>query len=314
MTESDGLSAAIQRALCEFDLREPQVEILDDSSHCTARISTPDGEFFLKLLAAENSETQLQSRMEFADFLRNGGLAIPGVVESRTGERFVRGSEGACERLAVLSRWIDGETLGDRTDDHWIDSFGRLLGRLHILSQEFSPTDCHALRRWDEIYAPAGEGWLPSFLACSPFNDEEKVVVERALARTRTIADRLTNDRTTYGLIHADFHGDNLIFDGRTIWIVDLDDVGWGHYLFDITWPAILFAKHHPDSGDFLPRFLRGYESVRPLSVAETRLLPEFLLAAGIGALEMIHTSPAANDSPIARAWYTFILDWLRTH
>ena len=76
----------------------------------------------------------------------------------------------------------------------------------------------------------------------------------------------------------------------------------------------MLFAKHHPDAGEFLQPLLRGYERIRPLSVAEKELLPEFQVAAGIGAVEMVDTSPLVNDDHVANEWFDFAVRWLRRH
>jgi len=241
-----------------------------------------------------------------------------------------------------------GRTLGDRIETDWIEKCSELLARLHLRSQLYDPPADFHVRAWDEVYAPREEGWLRSFLASSTLDEDAKEIIERAAAQTRTLDLRLPKDRQNYWLIHADFHGDNLIFDGETTWIVDLDDVGWGHFLFDVAWSSVLFAKHHPGSDGALKPLLRGYERVRPLSsplkkgtvpvgsvdlsrknhsserdsplfqqaasVTQIELLPEFQLAAGIGALEMIHTSPLANDDPLANEWFDFAVRWLQTH
>jgi Ser/Thr protein kinase RdoA (MazF antagonist) len=105
-----------------------------------------------------------------------------------------------------------------------------------------------------------------------------------------------------------------LIFDGKTVWIVDLDDFGWGHFLFDVACSTVLFAKHHPDADEFLEPLIEGYERIRPLSVAEKGLLPAFQVAAGIAAVEMVTTSPLADGDPVAREWLDFSIRWLRRH
>jgi Ser/Thr protein kinase RdoA (MazF antagonist) len=155
---------------------------------------------------------------------------------------------------------------------------------------------------------------LRDFLVNSPLDREAKQIIEKAAARMRTLVSRVPNQRQSFGLIHADFHGDNLIFDGERIWIVDLDDIGWGHFLFDVAWPSVLFAKHHPGAGEFLEPLLRGYERVGPLNSTEKLQLPEFQIAAGIGALEMVATSHLASDAPVAIEWFDFAVGWLREH
>lgn len=311
---ADDTTELIQLALNEFDLRTPRVELLNSTDHCNAKVVTERGNFFLKILANDHTETHLRSRLQFTDFLRDDGIPIAEAIETKTGRRFARVFVGGDERLGILSQWIDGETLGDHTDEPWIERCGELLARLHVRSQVFDPPDGFEVRAWDEVYAASEDGWLCSFLADSPVDDAANEVIKESAARTRTIDTRLPKDGQTYGLIHADFHGENLIFDGQNIWIVDLDDVGWGHFLFDVAWPAVMFAKHHPDAGGLLEPFLQGYERMRPLSVREKELLPEFLLAAGIGALEMIDSSPMANDSPKAQEWLRSVVEWLQRH
>jgi Ser/Thr protein kinase RdoA (MazF antagonist) len=310
----DDPTEIIQRVLNEFELRSPVVKLLTSTDHCNAKIVTESDSYFLKILASGSTEAQLHSRLQFADFLRDGGLPIPALVETWNGRRFATTSIADEKRLGVLSRWIDGETLDDRSEANWRERCGELLARLHVRSQSFDPPDDFEVRAWDEVYAPREEGWFRSFLGNSPLDDEAKEIIEKAAARTRTLDSRLPKNRQNYWLIHADFHGGNQIFDGETIWIVDLEDVGWGHLLFDVAWSAVLFAKHHPGSGGSLEPLLRGYERIRPLTVAEIALLPEFQLAAGIGLIEMIHASPVANDDPLAHEWFDFAIRWLQTY
>ena len=310
----DDPTELIHLALNEFELRNPRVELLDSIDHCNAKVVTERDTFFLKILESGHTETGLHSRLHFAEFLRDGGLSIPSTIATKTGRRFATVCVGSEKRQAVMYRWVEGETLGRHAEEHWIERCGELLARLHIRSQEFEALDGIEFRSWEEVCVPSEDGWLCQFLANSPLDVSKKEIIETAAAQARSINARLPRDRQNYGLIHADFHGDNLIFDGETIWIVDLDDVGWGHFLFDVAWPAVMFAKRHPDASEFLEPFLRGYERTRPLSIGEKELLPEFLLAAGLGALEMVDSSPIANDSPKAQEWLKSVVKWLQRH
>jgi Ser/Thr protein kinase RdoA (MazF antagonist) len=309
----DDTSEIIRQVLAEFALSNSVVELLDSTDHCNARIVTASGSYFLKVLAAGSAEAGLLSRLHFADFLREGGLPIPMPLQTTSGRRFAITIFAGQQRLGVLYPWIEGETLGDCTDAHWIEQSGELLARLHIRAQSFDPADDFEVQAWDKVYAPEEDGWLRTFLLDAPLDDAARKIIEQAAARTRFLDSQVPRDRCNYWLIHSDFHGDNQIFDGERIWIVDLDDVGWGHLLFDVAWSALLFAKHHPDCGESLDPLLRGYERIRPLAVTERELLPEFQLAAGIGALEMVHTSPIENNDPIAIAWFDFMVKRLRT-
>ena len=300
--------------LDEFGVHSPSIKRLDSSDHYSAKVVTESGSYFLKILANGCSKASLRSQLQFADYLRNGGLPIPVALESNAGQRIASVRVAGVERLGVLSQWVEGETLGDRLDARSLEMRGQLLARLHIRSQFYDPPEDFSVREWDEVYAPSQESWLRCFLAELPVDGEANQIIEQAAARMRTICSRLQKTREAYGLIHGDYHGDNLIFDGETIWIVDLDDFGWGHFLFDVAWPTVLFAKHHPDADDSLEPLIRGYERIRPLSVAEKGLLPAFQVAAGIAAVEMVITSPLADGHPVARDWLDFSIRWLRRH
>lgn len=139
-----------------------------------------------------------------------------------------------------MSGWIDGDTPGPKAKDGQVERCGELLARLHVRSQQFDPPDECKFRVWDDVYINAENEWLIQFLSSSPVSETNKKILKQAASRTKRISAGLPQDRRNYGLIHADIHGDNLIFDGETTWIVDLDDVGWGHFLFDVAWLAVI--------------------------------------------------------------------------
>lgn len=304
----------IQRMLVEYELSHSHVELLHSTDHFNAKIVTKSEIYFLKILGVGYSEARLTSQFRFTDFLRDGGLSIPAPVATVAGRRFARLGVDDGRRLGALFPWIEGETLGDRVENHWLERCGELLARLHVQAQRFEPPPEFETSSWDEVYAPPDGGWLDSILAELPIDSEGRAIIRQVVSRTRDLVLLLQCDRESYGLIHADFHGENLIFDGKDIWIVDCEDFGWGHLLFDVAWSALLFAKHHPNSKASFDSFRKGYERIRPLSSTEIELLPVFQLAAGICALEMIDTSSVEHEDPVSIAWFDFIIRWLQSN
>jgi Ser/Thr protein kinase RdoA (MazF antagonist) len=137
----DDPTEIIQRMLNEFELCSPVVELLTSTDHCNAKIVTESDSYFLKVLASGTTEAQLHSRLQFADFLREGGLPIPALVETWNGRRFATTSIADEKRLGVLSRWIDGETLDDRSEANWRESAelplrtsSRAIGSCHLMT------------------------------------------------------------------------------------------------------------------------------------------------------------------------------------
>ena len=169
----------VQLVLNEFELRNPIVELLDSIDHRNAKVVTDSGNYFLKILVSDHTEAGLHSRLHFAGFLRDGGLSVPPTIATKTGLRSASVCVGSEKRQAVMYQWIDGETLGRHAVEQWVERCGELLARLHIRSQEYNPPDGLEFRPWDDVYAPAEDGWLRQFLAYSPLDDPEKEVIER---------------------------------------------------------------------------------------------------------------------------------------
>ena len=85
-------------------------------------------------------------------------------------------------------------------------------------------------------------------------------------------------DRDTYGLIHFDFELDNLIWQGRTVQMLDFDDCSRGWYAADI---AFALRDHFDAGGDLhatgMRAFLGGYAAHTPLADEQIAQIPLFL-------------------------------------
>ncbi len=90
---------------------------------------------------------------------------------------------------------------------------------------------------------------------------------------------RFHSGELPHGLIHADLFPENILFSKNKLsGILDFEAAGSGAFLFDIG--VTLHACCHPGSKFDLPRaraFLKGYESVRPLTKSEKSHLLYYL-------------------------------------
>jgi Ser/Thr protein kinase RdoA (MazF antagonist) len=88
----------------------------------------------------------------------------------------------------------------------------------------------------------------------------------------------LGNGRSVFGLIHADFHLDNVIFHHGAARPIDFDDCGFGYWLYDMAVTLWLF-RMKPDWPVWREAFLKGYGSVRPLPTDQLEYLDHFIAA-----------------------------------
>lgn len=173
-------------------------------------------------------------------------------------------------RWLCLYEWLDGATLGPGLDVTDAQEAGRQLAQLHGHPAQLPPDSRrHDLR--DKLARTA-----PALDAATMTGASQKLV---AAARIRVVPWLTACDTLPQGSLHGDLHFGNLRrgTDGR-LWILDFDDCGLGALVVDLT------AFSWRTSCESLPAeineaFLRGYQSVRPLSKPETDALPALRVA-----------------------------------
>jgi aminoglycoside phosphotransferase (APT) family kinase protein len=155
----------------------------------------------------------------------------------------------------VLEEWIEGEVLGERapSDGHLIKA-GALLADLHA-EPAVAGRPAHEMRGTAAWSDEAGE-CLRQIVAAGAFDRQEALLLHQALQR-------LDPQRATYGLVHLDFCGENMVIDrtGR-LRVVDNERIGVGALGFDLarTWYRWALPSEAWD------RFLSAYVARMPLA------------------------------------------------
>ena len=95
----------------------------------------------------------------------------------------------------------------------------------------------------------------------------------------------------TYGFIHADLHPGNFIVNDRDIAIIDFDQLGRGHFCYDM---AVMMVELFDEGDRFDPlwtSFKTGYQTVTPLPFDEDKALNPFVIAVNLGFLDWVYDS-----------------------
>ena len=159
---------------------------------------------------------------------------------------------------------------------------GDMLARMHLAAASFDMTQPHlrGLAWWAETVPVV----LPHLKA------EAARLLAEELAFQQQVAASAAGQTLARGAIHADLFRDNVMFDDtggtdRLCGFFDFYFAGTDTWLFDI---AVCLNDWctDPASGrpcdDRASAFMAAYEAVRPLQVAEVRLLPALLRAAAL--------------------------------
>jgi Ser/Thr protein kinase RdoA (MazF antagonist) len=231
-------------------------------------------------------------------------------------------------RLVRLTSWLDGELLGRATTSAGLRrEIGATLGRLNIALRGFT----HPGARWTHLWDLQNFGALRPLLDQLP---ESGLLpsVGRALAADGRASDGPAVDGSlelrelaagglraalvdcldrfdavvrpalasvATQVIHADFHGENLLADGRRITgILDFGDALAGPVAMDVGQAACYQLGACGPGGDLIAPALdvvAGYHAVDPLSDADLDLAAEFIVAR-VAARIIVSQSNAARD------------------
>lgn len=268
------------------------------------RIDTAGGRFVLTLFEGRTDEAALPFCLGFTAHAARAGLPCARPLQNASGEVISRLNH----RPAAILEWLPGAW---KRSPSMQDQFaaGALLARLHLAGADFPLTrpDPMGARARRALFDRCQSRALPA----------DQVLLDRMAP---WILDRAPGQAATLpiGPIHADYFPDNILFEGGApSGLIDFYFACTEVLAYDL---AIALAAWGFDAeGSALPDaiagFQSGYESIRPLSPAEHRALPELGAVAAVRfTLTRLHDrmfhDPNAMVTPKDPAPFLRRLDW----
>ncbi len=172
------------------------------------------------------------------------------------------------------------------------------MGQFHQISETFVPPEGFRLPTWDARAmftedSPYRPGPFRSLLSRS-----DRAVFDEVSEETAAIFESLGGGGEAFGLIHNDFIlGNCHLVRARNGWdlgVIDFDDCGWGHFLYDLA-PVMGNFSDYRHFHRLRAAFLDGYRSVRALPVELEAHLPVLMAARHAGhclwAAGLVHSN-----------------------
>ena len=239
-------------------------------------VTTDRGEFVLTLFERLSFE-QLPFYLQLMKHLASRGLAVPDPQADAAGEILF---ELNGKPAALVNKLRGAHQLAP--DVFHCEQVGAKLARMHLAGQDF-PMHQPNLRGLD--------WWTETVPVVLPHLDQAQAeLISNELAFQQQLAQSQSYAELPRGPIHADLFRDNVMFEGlpgreQLSGFFDFYFAGVDTFLFDIAvclndW-CIDLASGRLDELR-ASAFIRSYESVRPLSGAEHRLLPALMRAAAL--------------------------------
>ena len=280
----------LQSAMQRYAIAPGHIRLLDGFESFMFEFERGAQEYILRLAhSLRRSESLILGEADWINYLVAGGVSAAQVVPSDRG-RLVESIDDARGGNFLATAFARAPGRPPRqvgwTPDLY-ETYGRLLGRMHALTQHYQVTD-PAWRRpeWDDPLMLDAERNLPASQALAI--ERHRQVVEHVQS--------LSRDPASYGLIHFDAHAGNLLVDqSGAITLFDFDDCLYGWFAYDLAIVLFYMVTHVDDApsvaGKFLPPFLRGYRRENRLDPAWLHEIPWFLKLREIDLYGVIHRS-----------------------
>ena len=275
----------VRDALIHWGLDPTNIAVASQSENIVYKITTTEGAFAYRIhRPGYHTLDELIAEREWTKALSKAGFLLPETRPTQSGEYYLPVTVNGGIRYAEIIEWLEGcslRELGER--DPGIESIlaqlallGAMMAKLHNHSEQWRHSASFVRHKLD----------IDGFFGDSPFwgrywdspgiTPEQKALLLSTQENIIKELKALGKSQDVYGMIHADLHDENILVANDKMYLIDLDDAGFGWHLYDIA-----VALHTHAFGENFERiqaaFLDGYQQYRPLSNEHIKLIPMFL-------------------------------------
>lgn len=241
-------------------------------------------------------DAAIRSELWWCAALAAKGVNVPAALPDSTGNLLVTLSTGRC---ASAISWIEGEPLGEAgvpftkpvpelLDQH--RSLGQLLRTLHDTTQALTLPPDFQRPHWDLDGLTGESPFWGRFWDHPAATPDQRATLIRA---RHALRERLAKQPNVQ-LVHADVLRENIIVNGRSVYLIDFDDSGYGFPLFDLG-TALSQDLYEPAYTDIRDALMDGY------GTTDTDLVETMTLARTCASVGWTMPRLAADDPIHAR-------------
>lgn len=292
--------AIAKKALEAWGLQGAELDLVKHRENSVFKVSTGDGARFALRVhrAGYHSDNALNSELTWMEALRKSGILTPRVVPTMSGALYAVIAGAGDERQCDLLEWIDGQLFNDlgRVErgmkaelcDRY-RKLGLLAAKVHNFAEGWQKPDGFERLAWDEEGLVGKNSLWGAFWEHPLLSRKQSLQIRKARIVLFQFLKKLGKDPENYGLLHADFLPENILFDGQNLTLIDFDDCGFGWHLFEMA--TSLFPQiNQPFFDDLVTAYVEGYRQERSLADEQLEIFPAFLLIRGLTYLGWLNT------------------------
>ena len=226
-----------------------------------------------------HQQAEMESELAWISALRAEAVVeTPAPLPGRDGRLLQVLPDGVVLRHAVAFAYMPGvEPQENGALGPWFARLGGLTARLHAQGRGWRRPPGFNRKRWD-FSTMLGDAphWGP-WRAAIGLDAVGAAVLAGVAEQLRADLLEYGDGPERFGLVHADLRLTNLLVEGERLGVIDFDDCGFCWYLYDFA-AAVSFMEHEPVVPALLRAWVGGYRQVAPLSAADVRMLPAFVM------------------------------------
>ena len=297
--QTDSLTLFVHEILKKYGVSDAQVECVNFEFNATFSVSTESGQKYALRLNINSTRTVsniLAETQWVRELARIPSVNVPTPIATLDDQFVVSAlhEDSGQTICGVMYTWLEGEEIGDEPTLDQLRRVGQAIAHMHQNKSEFQLTDGAELPTFNDFFWGT-EDFL--FSVRSTLSPENKTLMKQA----HDLIMQFTNElyaTSPVRIIHADFHGWNLMWHEDQVFIFDFDDCGFGVEAQDIA--VALYWLNTPTADSTL---LEGYRSVRPLPAYSDKAMKALLLQRRLLLLNYLFETKNAEHKEMLPAY-----------
>ncbi len=258
-------------ALDQYSVPRGRLTFIAHEENTTFRHDGPAGRHLLRVHRPQrhgrgvDSAAAVRSELAWLQAIRaETDLEVPEPVTAKDGATTVRASASGETRVCSMLGWMDGRIMEESSRPVHLRRLGEAMARLHHQADRWTPPSGFVRIRWNHetffgdvmVYGvtPAAGCWA--------------LLPPEVRARFEAVGARMTDvlEQGDVGLVHADLHLGNAVFQSGAVKLIDFDDCGHGPRLYELA-VALWELRDEPHYPPYRDALLEGYLAHRDLDV-----------------------------------------------
>lgn len=265
----------LQEALKHYNIDKQALKLLDGFESFIYEFEQAEISYILRINHSDRrSVNQVLGEVDWINYLAENGVSVSKALESKAGNlvETIDDEQGGHFLVTVFLK-AEGKPARDlKWTPQLYTTYGRLLGKMHTLTQTYTPRYSQGERpQWDE-----------DCLEIEPYFPDSEAVAKKRFHELLNVLGTLPQDPSSYGLVHTDAHAGNFfVTDEGKITLFDFDDSCYNWFVNDIAivlfYKVLFRADPEAHTQTFLPQFLQGYSHENSLDPIWLKEIPKFL-------------------------------------